>query len=71
MELFAFGINHTAPLSLREQVVFNAETMVQALRDLVDHNKRLENHPIALETQFARICRKFPVACRPSSRDRP
>lgn len=38
MELFAFGINHTAPLSLREQVVFNAETMVQALRDLVDRN---------------------------------
>ena len=39
MELFAFGINHhTAPLSLREQVVFSAENMVQALRDLVDHN---------------------------------
>ena len=37
MQLFAFGINHqTAPLSLREQVAFHAENMVQALRDLVD-----------------------------------
>ena len=36
MHLFAFGINHqTAPLSLREQVVFHAENLVQALRDLV------------------------------------
>jgi glutamyl-tRNA reductase len=36
MRLFAFGINHqTAPLSLREQVVFHAENLVQALRDLV------------------------------------
>ena len=39
MQLFAFGINHqTAPLALREQVVFHAENLVQALRDLVDHN---------------------------------
>ena len=38
MQLFAFGINHqTAPLSLREQVVFHAENLAQALRDLVDH----------------------------------
>ena len=37
MQLFAFGINHqTAPLSVREQVVFHAETLVEALRDLVD-----------------------------------
>jgi len=37
MHLFAFGINHqTAPLSVREQVVFHAENLVQALRDLVD-----------------------------------
>ena len=33
MQLFAFGINHeTAPLSLREQVVFHAEPLAQALR---------------------------------------
>src|SRR5438270_11161077 len=39
MQLFAFGINHeTAPLSLREQVVFSAENLVQALRDFVDRN---------------------------------
>ncbi|MBI3937457.1 MAG: glutamyl-tRNA reductase [Betaproteobacteria bacterium] len=37
MQLFAFGINHdTAPLAIREQVVFHAENLVQALRDLVD-----------------------------------
>ena len=37
MQLFAFGVNHqTAPLSVREQVVFHAENLVQALRDLVD-----------------------------------
>ncbi|MBI2296390.1 MAG: glutamyl-tRNA reductase, partial [Betaproteobacteria bacterium] len=38
MQLFAFGINHhTAPLSVREQVVFHAENLIEALRDLVDH----------------------------------
>jgi len=37
MQLFAFGINHqTAPLNVREQVVFHAENLVEALRDLVD-----------------------------------
>jgi len=37
MQLFAFGVNHqTAPLSVREQVVFHAENLVQALRELVD-----------------------------------
>src|SRR5262245_61258265 len=37
MQLYAFGINHqTAPLAVREQVVFHAENMVGALRDLVD-----------------------------------
>jgi glutamyl-tRNA reductase len=37
MQLFAFGINHaTAPLALREQVVFHGENLVGALRDLVD-----------------------------------
>jgi glutamyl-tRNA reductase len=38
MQLFAVGINHqTAPLSVREQVVFHAERLVGALRELVDH----------------------------------
>lgn len=37
MQLFAFGVNHTtAPLTVREQVVFHAENLVEALRDLVD-----------------------------------
>jgi len=37
MQLFALGINHqSAPLSVREQVVFHAEGLVGALRELVD-----------------------------------
>ena len=37
MQLYAFGINHqSAPLAMREQVVFHAENLVGALRDLVD-----------------------------------
>ena len=33
MHLFAFGINHqTAPLTVREQVVFQSERLAQALR---------------------------------------
>jgi glutamyl-tRNA reductase len=40
MQLFTFGLNHqTAPLDVRERVVFNAETIQQALRDLVDRQR--------------------------------
>ena len=36
MQLYAIGLNHqTAPLNVREQVVFHAERLVQALNDLV------------------------------------
>ena len=36
MQIFTFGLNHqSAPLEVRERVVFHAESMVQALRDLV------------------------------------
>jgi len=36
MQLFAFGMNHhTAPLAVREQVIFHAENLEEALRDLV------------------------------------
>lgn len=36
MQLYAIGLNHhTAPLKVREQVVFHAERLVQALNDLV------------------------------------
>ncbi|MHB8166703.1 MAG: glutamyl-tRNA reductase, partial [Sulfuricella sp.] len=38
MQLFTLGINHqTAPLAVREQVAFHAETLEQALLDLVGH----------------------------------
>jgi glutamyl-tRNA reductase len=57
MELFAFGINHqTAPLTLREQVVFNAENLVQALRDLVDR------HPVK-EAAIISTCNRTEVYC--------
>jgi glutamyl-tRNA reductase len=37
MQLFTLGINHlTAPLAVREQVVFHSERLVEALRELVD-----------------------------------
>mgnify|MGYP006176793503 CR=1 FL=1 len=36
MQLFAFGINHvSAPLAVREQVVFHAEGLIEALIDRV------------------------------------
>ncbi|MEO8442390.1 MAG: glutamyl-tRNA reductase [Betaproteobacteria bacterium] len=57
MQLFAFGINHqTAPLALREQVVFNAENLVQALRDLVDRN------PVK-EAAIISTCNRTEVYC--------
>ena len=57
MQLFAFGINHeTAPLSLREQVVFHAENLVQALRDLVDRN------PVK-EAAIISTCNRTEVYC--------
>ena len=38
MQLFTIGVNHhTAPLSVREQVVFHGDRIEQALRDLVGH----------------------------------
>ena len=40
MQLFTLGINHqSAPLAVREQVAFHAETLEQALHDLVDHRQ--------------------------------
>ncbi len=40
MQLFTLGINHqTAPLAVREQVAFHAETLEQALLDLVGHRQ--------------------------------
>ena len=43
MQLLTFGLNHqTAPLHVRERVVFNAEILVQALRDLADRKRTNE-----------------------------
>jgi glutamyl-tRNA reductase len=40
MPLYALGLNHlTAPLSVREQVVFQLDTLATALRDLLARPK--------------------------------
>ncbi|MFN7086054.1 MAG: glutamyl-tRNA reductase [Burkholderiales bacterium] len=57
MRLFAFGVNHqTAPLTIREQVVFHAENLVQALRDLVDRQ------PVK-EAAIISTCNRTEVYC--------
>ena len=58
MHLFAFGINHeTAPLALREQVVFHAERLVEALRDLVDRS------PVK-EAAIISTCNRTEIYCQ-------
>ena len=60
MQLFAFGINHqTAPLNVREQLAFNAETMEPALRDLVGHGA-------AKEATILSTCNRTEVYCSTS-----
>jgi len=57
MHLLAIGINHqSAPLAIREQVVFHAETLVQALRDLVDRR------PVQ-EAAIISTCNRTEVYC--------
>jgi glutamyl-tRNA reductase len=57
MQLFAFGINHqTAPLDVREQIAFNADSMEPALRDLVDHGA-------AKEATILSTCNRTEVYC--------
>jgi glutamyl-tRNA reductase len=57
MQLFAFGVNHeTAPLAVREQVVFNAEILTEALRDLVDRS------PVK-EAAIISTCNRTEVYC--------
>jgi glutamyl-tRNA reductase len=57
MHLFAFGINHqSAPLAVREQVVFDPEIMTRALRDLVDH------HPVR-EAAILSTCNRTEIYC--------
>ena len=57
MQLYAFGVNHqTAPLALREQVVFHAEKLIDALRELVD--RRPVNEAAIIST-----CNRTEVYC--------
>ena len=57
MQLFTFGLNHeTAPLDVRERVVFNADTIEQALRDLVDRQR-------AKEAAIISTCNRTEVYC--------
>jgi glutamyl-tRNA reductase len=57
MELFTFGLNHaSAPLHVRERVVFNAERLVQALRDLVDRRR-------VKEAAIISTCNRTEVYC--------
>jgi len=57
MHLLAIGINHqSAPLAIREQVVFHAETVIQALRDLVDRR------PVQ-EAAIISTCNRTEVYC--------
>ena len=57
MQLFTFGLNHrTAPLDVRERVVFHAESMVQALHDLVGGR-------CAKEAAIISTCNRTEVYC--------
>ena len=57
MQLFAFGINHqTAPLSVRERVVFHADNLTTALRELVDRR------PVQ-EAAIISTCNRTEVYC--------
>src|SRR5512140_3059594 len=57
MQLFSFGINHqTAPLAVREQIAFNAETMETALRDLVGNGA-------AKEATILSTCNRTEIYC--------
>ena len=60
MPLFAFGLNHqTAPLDVRERVVFHAEQLTQALRDLVDRR------PVS-EAAIISTCNRTEIYCSTS-----
>ena len=57
MQIFTFGLNHqSAPLEVRERVVFHAESLVQALRDLVDRR------PVR-EAAIISTCNRTEVYC--------
>ncbi len=61
MQLFTFGINHqTAPLAVREQIAFNAETLDTALRDLVGRGA-------AKEATILSTCNRTEIYCSTSA----
>ncbi len=57
MQLFTFGLNHTtAPLDVRERVIFHAERLTQALRDLVENRR-------AKEAAIISTCNRTEIYC--------
>lgn len=61
MQLFSFGLNHqTAPLAVREQLAFNAETMDAALHDLVGNGA-------AKEATILSTCNRTEIYCNTQS----
>ena len=63
MQLFAFGINHqTAPLTVREQVAFNADGMVGALQDLVKNS-------MVKEAAILSTCNRTELYCNAANPD--
>lgn len=63
MELFTFGLNHhTAPLQVRERVVFHTESLVQALRDLVDRRR-------VKEAAIISTCNRTEIYCNTEEPD--
>ncbi|WP_137936172.1 glutamyl-tRNA reductase [Chitinivorax sp. B] len=57
MHLFAFGLNHqTAPLSVRERVAFPADSVAQALRDLIAR-------PRVAEAAIVSTCNRTEIYC--------
>ena len=57
MQLFTFGLNHqTAPLDVRERVCFHAQSLAQALRDLVDRRR-------VKEAAIISTCNRTEVYC--------
>ncbi|MDQ5946131.1 MAG: glutamyl-tRNA reductase, partial [Pseudomonadota bacterium] len=57
MALFTLGINHhTAPLSVREQVAFNADKLQHALTDLTRAN-------VVREAAILSTCNRTEIYC--------
>lgn len=62
MHLFTVGINHhTAPVSIREHVAFQNETLGHALRDLTTHTWK--GVPIAREAAILSTCNRTELYC--------